>query len=224
MATLDQPPNTPTLDWGRMKDWLFKLWKTVKGMPFGGDPITYAAAVLASAGQEDAGGAGLLGQAVIPDVYSLIAGGGFGHNDIGGLGFPGRFGGYPGMTDGSSAPAGFVGEYLTANGSTNIAAGTNTNIATLSLTAGDWLVGGSVFHNPSAGLTAALGWISTVSATVPAAGLYYQLNASIGALAMPVPNMRLLLTTTTTVYVSAFANFSSGTDTVTAYVWARRMS
>lgn len=62
MANLDLPPNAPHFEWQRMKDWLYKLWKSVvQGLTFGGEANTYSAAIFSSAGQSDPGASGFLG-------------------------------------------------------------------------------------------------------------------------------------------------------------------
>jgi hypothetical protein len=73
----------------------------------------------------------------------------------------------PGTATNDSAAAGQVGEVITAiSGAVALAAGTVTNICTLTLTAGDWDVSGELW-----GLGSANGYlhgaINTVSATLP---------------------------------------------------------
>jgi hypothetical protein len=80
---------------------------------------------------------------------------------------------FQGVTDGSDAAAGQIGEYLTASGSgIGLANNVVTTVATLSLTAGDWDVTGNVNFNAAAGthtfFAAGIGSVDTLfTATFP---------------------------------------------------------
>jgi hypothetical protein len=130
-----------------------------------------------------------------------------------------------GVTDGSDAAAGQVGEYLTASssGSVTPASGDVNDIATLPLTAGDWDVAGNVVFTPTAGVTYAAASVSTVSHALgpiatrtPGAGAATQMRIGTGG------SLRVSVAAPTTVYLTAQAGFSSGAMTVTGQVWARR--
>ena len=131
-----------------------------------------------------------------------------------------------GVTDGSDATAGQIGEYLTASSSGAVTPGSGgiNNIATLALTAGDWDVQGNVIFNPTAGVTYAACSVSTAS-------------GAIGPIATRVPGAipprsygleRVAawgrdVAAATTVYLTAQTAFSSGSMSVTGAIWARRM-
>lgn len=139
-----------------------------------------------------------------------------------------------GTTTNDNAASGAVGEFLEATRAVGAALSLTTTTATdlvsLSLTAGDWDVYGSIATAPDAGaiITRALGWLSTTSATIPTppnAGAYVSLpftgNPNQGVFA-PVGQRRLSLSTTTTVYLTAHITFSGGTCTGYGYIGARR--
>jgi len=135
-----------------------------------------------------------------------------------------------GVTNGSNATAGQVGEYMTASsGNVSVAATGWTAIISLSLTAGDWSVWGS----------------GEVAAPLPTTFtfLYLGVNNSVASPANPialesigvqsgnltayttisvVPN-RFNVTTSTTVYLVSSAGFSGGTLNVVGTLVARRM-
>jgi hypothetical protein len=60
-----------------------------------------------------------------------------------------------GVTDGSSAPAGQIGEYIVVSNTTGIAMVTNVaaQIAAIPLTAGDWEIWGAIDFRPAAGVS-----------------------------------------------------------------------
>ena len=127
-----------------------------------------------------------------------------------------------GVTDGSDAAAGQIGEYLTATASgialTNNAA---VNIVSLDLTAGDWDVSGHVQFNAGAGThnfyAAAVGAID---------GLETQINATVstGAVTqgLSTATRRYSETATVTVWLVAQAGFT-GSMTASGVIRARRM-
>jgi hypothetical protein len=126
-----------------------------------------------------------------------------------------------GVTDGSDAAAGQVGEYMTASGSVPLANNTVTTVATLNLTAGDWEVSGGVTFTISgaasthyaAGIDGTFG--SEIIATIPTGSGTWRLSA--GA---PV---RRNVTAATAVHLSAFAGFTSGAVSAAGTLQARRV-
>lgn len=141
-----------------------------------------------------------------------------------------------GTTTNDNAAAGSVGEFVTVtvvDGSavslTNAVAG---NITSISLSAGDWDVWGDVHFtgNTITLVQDLLGWISTTSATLPQAVLYniviYGATGvavfATGSAAFNTPQIRLSLATTTTVYLSAYADFTTSTCTAFGSICARR--
>jgi hypothetical protein len=141
--------------------------------------------------------------------------------------------GIAGTTAGANATAGNVGEYLsnTATGGA-LTNGNAMNAVTLALTAGDWDVGGGVTYSMgSVTSTNVASGISGTSATFPAgSGQTCQLAYPAGtafaagtALSMTVPVVRFSLSAAATAYLIGFCNFSAGTPTVAAGIWARRV-
>jgi len=141
-----------------------------------------------------------------------------------------------GVSTNSSAVAGQVGEYKSttvATGSAvSVTTDTATNVATLSLEAGDWDVRGVVVTKPAAGTTttAYLSWISTTSAALPATlenqGSMSILNATVPAnapIALPCGMIRISLAATTTVYLSTYLTFAVSTMGAYGFIGARRV-
>lgn len=134
-----------------------------------------------------------------------------------------------------NAAAGALGEYISSTVligsavalSNNVAA----NITSISLTAGDWDVWGSVGITTAASTvtTVFVGWISTTSATVPTSpnnGAYT--NYSIpsitnDAMTQPVGLTRISLSGTTTTYLSTLMLFSVSTMSAYGFIGARRV-
>lgn len=129
---------------------------------------------------------------------------------------------HAGVTDGSDANAGDVGELLTASGGpVTLASGTAATIATLNLTPGDWDVSGNVVFSPSAGGTSR----SFYGAGLDALDTYLAATFSTAALnqAMNTGPRRYNVSAATAVHVVAQVVFSGGTVTATATARARRM-
>lgn len=134
-----------------------------------------------------------------------------------------------GVTDGSDAKAGIVGEYLTNTGSgVALTTAVGANIATVTLTPGDWDVWGNVAIQPdgTANMTLMNGSISSTSAT--AAGVPYNTQR---ALAFPTNSnqtvagiaRRFNVTVNTPVYLVATCAFSGGAVTASGFIAARRV-
>jgi hypothetical protein len=138
-----------------------------------------------------------------------------------------------GVTDGSDAPAGFVGEYLTNSMNSPVAGtGGGQNIISMYITPGDWDVGGNLFFSPtSALLTSAAAGVSDVSATLPQTPLLYAQYAlptgatgtMIGSIGLTAPTRRFNVTVQTMVYVVAFVQVVNGSVGIYGTVWARRV-
>jgi len=138
-----------------------------------------------------------------------------------------------GTTTNDSAAAGRLGEYISSNvtdaSGAAVTTNTNFNVTSISLTAGDWDVSGTLTLIPSAlNITTAQAWTNTVSATVPADtnfGGRSVLTNNAGVMAglrIPFGPQRLLLSGTTTVYLSGLVIFASGTCTASGFIGARR--
>jgi hypothetical protein len=135
-----------------------------------------------------------------------------------------------GVTDGSDAPAGHIGEYLSASGSGALATGTPADRATLPLTAGDWDVAGSAVISASQpNATFVQAWLSTAANTPTdpgRSGIQGQSTTAgvLGGGALVVGPVRFSLTVSTDVHLGCHANFPAGTTvTASAFISARRM-
>jgi hypothetical protein len=137
-----------------------------------------------------------------------------------------------GVVDGSSAAAGEIGEYIEATISTPVGlagAGTAANVGSISLTAGDWEVSGSVvFTSSAANLITVLAWLSATSGVLAdpgASGIATNVGTTrlgTGTRLLTGP-VRFNLTATTTIYLGVSAAFPAGTASVTGHLGARRM-
>jgi hypothetical protein len=141
-----------------------------------------------------------------------------------------------GITNGSNAATGQVGEYVSATlvggSATALTTAVAKDVTSISLTAGDWEVWGNVafYAGTATQSTLLAGWASTTSATVPASpnngcfintiGITFT-NTGYGP-TLPVGRMRLSLSSTTTVYLTAYAAFTVSTQAVYGFIGARR--
>lgn len=128
-----------------------------------------------------------------------------------------------GVTNGGNATAGSVGEYIfsTINGVTPGATGTMFNGTSISLTAGDWDVSGSVQYIGT--VTDAVGGVSSTSATFGGGNTYAEMGATAGIINpnMATPSVRFNLTTTTTVFLVCRVAYTVA-PTVNVAIVARR--
>ncbi|AZF94958.1 tail fiber protein [Pectobacterium phage Phoria] len=136
-------------------------------------------------------------------------------------------GGITGLTTGTAAASGIVGEVASAASSsaTNLVSGSVINIISLSLPAGDWELE-SAFQIINTGNVTALAFgVSTTTGVLPTTWYdVYSITTTIGSGTSNRQGMarRVLLSTTTTVYLVAQATFT-GTATANGYVRARRV-
>lgn len=140
-----------------------------------------------------------------------------------------------GTTTNNNAVAGNVGETLQTiqNTGTALSSGVSQNIATRSLTAGDWIVSGSVFFSAQTGnvlLTDLIAGISTTSLTFPALPLFSQqapnltlLVASNQSISLMAPSQRISLASTTNVFLVAQSKQTAGSPTAYGYLLAQRI-
>lgn len=150
---------------------------------------------------------------------------------------PSQTAGIVGTTTNNSANAGSIGEYVSstvAPTTSGYTSGTAANVTSISLTAGDWDVSGLAAFSNSGVLTTntiVQVSISTTSATQGADGAN-KTGISLPSPgdpptvpAVPTPIVRLLLASTTTVYLVARTIFTSGGATmgVGGTLRARRM-
>lgn len=131
-----------------------------------------------------------------------------------------------GVTDGSSASAGQVGETMTVTGSSvALTTATTTTLCSLALTAGDWEVDNIVSVTTSAGATSITAGNSNSATAIAASPLRLQLVAALssGGQNLPAPRRQFSLSATTTIYLNTSVGFSSGTASAVGFMFARRI-
>lgn len=138
-----------------------------------------------------------------------------------------------GITDGSDAPPGHIGEVMSATVSllaaANISDATNTDLLSLTLSAGDWDVVGTVyFQGTSKGGDLELrAWTNSVAVTQPSgdAGGLAIASTSAGNLIneLPIGVQRFNLTAPTQIHLGCYADFTGGTMQAKGFIRARRM-
>ena len=134
-----------------------------------------------------------------------------------------------GTTTNNNAVLGSVGEYITSTqAGLAVTTAIPTNMTSISLTAGDWDVWGTVGFAPTGAPTVFIGGISSTSATLPSpqSGAYMQQvfpftsgqsqYASVGT-------TRFSLASTTTIYLILRVDFAAGTCSGRGYIGARRI-
>lgn len=127
------------------------------------------------------------------------------------------------------APTLYVGEFISsviAGGSAvTFPSSANTDLTSISLTAGDWDVWGNItFNSLGTTPTQVFGWFNTVSATTPDSSLYINVPAT-GAASMGLipPARRFSLSATTTIYITGAVINSSGNGSASGGIYARRV-
>jgi len=136
-----------------------------------------------------------------------------------------------GATDGTSAPSGEVGEYISAQSASavNLTTASVATIASVSLTAGDWDICGVVQFSPTGGTNEPTQYHCSISTTSGAAGSFPNITqlrshfTANGGQVLTTPLVRLNLSATTTVYVEAGSTFPDGTMPATGFIRARRV-
>lgn len=136
-----------------------------------------------------------------------------------------------GVTNGSDAPAGQIGEIIAANitAAVTLTTGVAINIGSIALTAGDWDVQGEIWYAAGSttlgSLQAAIG---NASATVPAATSIATARTIINnamtagaAQTVPIRACRVSLSTPATYFLVSNQAFT-GALTATGNIWARR--
>lgn len=130
-----------------------------------------------------------------------------------------------GVTDGSNAAAGNVGEYVTQSASSvTVPHNTTINVTQISLTAGDWDVEGfASLSGAAAGMAVCETAVSTTSATLPAAGTALNMiqfgigtASPVYVINQPTGSLRLSITATTTVYLVCYVFCITSTQSATA--------
>lgn len=137
--------------------------------------------------------------------------------------------GIVGTNTNNNATAGAYGEYVTNSGAgVALTTATPANATSVSLTAGDWDVSGSVQFVPAGTTTvsAIAAGVSTTSATLGALGSFNSLSATLTTGAgqiISTPTFRISLSATTTVYIVAQMTFGVSTATCGGFIRARRV-
>lgn len=145
-------------------------------------------------------------------------------------------GGIVGTNTNDNAGSGKVGQLVESSipvgSSVSLSSAAPADVTSISLTAGDWDVWGNIVTNPGSGTTTGLvqAWITTASATIPTlpnGGAYVEIPYP-GAppnqpTATPAGQLRLSLSTTTTVFLSTAVNFGVSTLSAYGYIGARRV-
>lgn len=141
-----------------------------------------------------------------------------------------------GVTDGSAAAAGTVGELLSATVASGSAQALTSDVGlgltSIALTAGDWDLWGSVefLGNAATALYATVGCINTGSGSITdatsgfAAGYYAGATVFAGTVVVTVaiPILRVNISSTTTYYLNAKASFTTNTCSGYGGIFARR--
>ena len=143
-----------------------------------------------------------------------------------------------GVTTGTNAAAGAVGEYATSTvllgSAVSLVSGVAKDITSISLTAGDWDCEGETAYNngASTAVAAQYGWISTTSATLPTvpnsgafAGptLSTPQTGTFGLGYISTGRFRVNVSATTPVYLSTYVSFTISTSTAYGFLGCRRM-
>ena len=146
---------------------------------------------------------------------------------------PSQTAGIVGTTTNNNANAGSVGEFPTPTNLTGVSLTTATpaNVSSITLTAGDWEVSGTIVFLPagSTAVTQIQGGLNAVSATLPAitSGQLTLLQSTAfttgGNESIPAPTARYSLASPTTIYLVAQAQFGTSTMTANGYIHARRV-
>jgi len=135
-----------------------------------------------------------------------------------------------GTTTNNNATAGWIGEVVRSQvpqaSAITLSSGVNTNVTSISLTAGDWDVYGNVTFLPGGTTTISTSytWINTVSASGPDSSLSHLTGSMPTGLAFSTtaPMQRLSLAATTTVYLGVYVGFGVSTMQCDGQLWARR--
>ncbi len=135
-----------------------------------------------------------------------------------------------GTTTNNNAPAGYIGEYISSivGSGAPVSLTTNTakTITSISLTAGDWDISGTVGAIYSVSCTSLIGSPSQVTDTIGAEDETISLNGFVtagGTVSFPIPTARRSLSGTTTIYLVIRTVFGSGTGGGLGRISARRI-
>jgi hypothetical protein len=137
-----------------------------------------------------------------------------------------------GTTTNDNAATGMIGEVVstTNSGGVGLTNGAASNIASISLSAGDWDVQGEVWFSVGTGGAGAVhAGINATSATLPGSpridGSRSTISAALTASSvsvLPLHSTRFSIAAITPVYLVGLAAFGSGAMTASGVIWARR--
>jgi len=141
---------------------------------------------------------------------------------------------FKGTSSNTSVYAGNIGEYIVSNvaagSAISLSNGVAANVTSITLTGGDWDVNGVVGYLPSGTtiLNTAYAAVNTTSATLPSlsdtSGTTNWAGSVTGtAVFQQTGKVRILLSSTTTVYLIAYSAFSVSTNSAFGYISARRL-
>lgn len=142
-----------------------------------------------------------------------------------------------GVTTSSNATAGNVGEYVSSTivqgSAVALTNATTTNVASITLTAGDWDVSANLQYLFGASTTflTLISGVSSTSATFAGNDTFTQFSANTNqapnsgllVITQPTPIVRYSLASTTTIYMLAFSNFATSTLSAYGTIRARRI-
>jgi hypothetical protein len=134
-----------------------------------------------------------------------------------------------GVSTNSNAPTSYVGEFIFSTilqaSAVTLTDSIVANVTSISLTAGDWDVWGNIsYFCSAASVNNIFSWINNTSATQPDIAYMSYIQSLVAAqnLAQTVPSRRFSLSGTTTIYLSGFMGFASGTGKACGGIYARR--
>jgi hypothetical protein len=139
--------------------------------------------------------------------------------------------GIVGVTNGSNASAGYVGEVISSTvlfaSSVTVVSLTNTDLTSITLSAGDWDIYANMNFTSTVTniIVNTKCWINDVSATLPdnafivSSGNFGAGNQSLGASILHLP---VSISFPTTYYASCVATLSVGNSSVCGFIYARR--
>src|SRR5215472_78024 len=130
-----------------------------------------------------------------------------------------------GVTDGSNAAAGQIGEYLTvALSSVAMPSGGWQSIGSLALTAGDWDVWGIIYYTPTAApLSSAYSGLGSASNSAPSSYQAVAAQGSAALVALLAPTLRFSGAAGMTVWLTGACAYASGAVNATGNIYARRV-
>jgi len=139
--------------------------------------------------------------------------------------------GITGTTTNDSAATGKVGEYIesviTSGSAVALTSATSKTITSISLTAGDWDLGGEVFLSTANTMAEIACSYSLITNTFdPTVGKNADHNSTLvtgGVYSMVLPTARFSLSGTTTIFLVGYASFSTGSQSAYGYIRARRL-